>query len=199
MGGARSNIGALLLIGLFASSAWAHDDTIRVEMRPVPGSDLKEAHGWAIIAAPLERVLDVLRSVEGYPALMPLTKVAQLIGRQGDTAWYYMVIEPPIIARRDYCIKMTISHFPDGSARSAWEMAPERCPPPVKGVLRLQQNRGSWDLSPTPDRTACWVHYTGYTEPGGHIPAWIVNRVTEHEIKGAFTAVRRALMLPQGH
>jgi hypothetical protein len=190
----------LLLLLVLASTAQAHDEQaqIRIEMRKVPGSDLKEAHGWGIIAAPVSRVLEVLEAVENYPVLMPLTKVARLIERQGESAWYYMVIEPPVVARRDYCIRMFVTHLPGGAARSDWVNAPERCPPPAHGILRLQQNRGSWELTPTADGAATWVHYTSYTEPGGHLPAWIVNRVTEHEIAGTFAAVRKAVTLPIG-
>jgi hypothetical protein len=188
----------LVLLLLLAAPAHAHDEQVRVEMRKVPGSDLKEAHGWGIIAAPVERVLEVLEAVENYPVLMPLTKVARLLERKGDSAWYYMVIEPPVVARRDYCIRMFVTRLPGGAARSDWVNAPEHCPPPPKGVLRLMQNRGSWELTPTADGAATWVHYTAYTEPGGHLPAWIVNRVTEHEIAGTFAAVRKAVALPRG-
>ena len=136
----------------------------------------------------------MLTDVESYPSQMPPTSIARLLARDGNQAWYYMVITPPVVSPRDYCIRMTVSQLPGGTWKSEWADTQEHCPAPQSGLLRIKRNIGSWTLTPTGHGTTI-ARYRAHTDPGGAVPAWIVNRVISHEVPGIFASVRKGASL----
>jgi len=52
--------------------------------------------------------------------------------------------------------------------------APEDGPPVQSGYVRVTAIHGSWTLVPTPDGGAL-VTYVVTSDPGGALPAWLVN------------------------
>lgn len=175
-------------------------DGVRVSARAVPGSSIKEVRAEGLVEAPPERVLAVLADVSAYPEIMPPTEAARLLQKGEDgAAFYYMVINPPLIRRRDYCISLIQAHLPDGRLRSAWALhdAGGRCPAPQPGLLRIQRNQGEWLLTPVRDGQATQVVYQAYTDPGGQVPAWMVNLATARSLPGVFRSLRRAAALPR--
>ena len=173
-------------------------DGVRISVRPVEGSSIKEVRGEGDIDAPLDNISAVLGDVQSYPVLMPPTVEATELKRQGvDTAWFHMVIDPPMIFKRDYCIRMTLSHLPGGVFKSEWALDNSVCPAKAKNMVRIERNSGSWVLTPLPDGKRTHVVYQSHTDPGGAVPAWIVNRVTAQTIPKIFQSVRRAAVLPR--
>jgi Polyketide cyclase / dehydrase and lipid transport len=179
-----------------ASPALAESKDVHVESRAVEGSKVLELIVTGTIDAPPGRVIAMLTDVEAYPELMWPTIASKIIAREGDTQWCYMVIDPPLIERRDYCMKMTLTRFADGGFKSEWTDAPERCPPPMRGLLRIVRNVGSWELHPLgAGKTS--VRYTQHSDPGGAVPTWIVNSMSVKAMPDIFNAVRRAVALPR--
>lgn len=175
-------------------------DGVRVSARAVPGSSIKEVRAEGLVEAPPERVLAVLADVGAYPEIMPPTEAARLLQRDEDgTAFYYMVINPPLIRRRDYCISLRQARLPDGRLRSAWALhdVGGRCPAPQPGVLRIQRNQGEWLLTPERNGQATHVMYQAFTDPGGQVPAWMVNLATARSLPGVIRSLRRAATLPR--
>jgi hypothetical protein len=170
---------------------------VQVYARPVAGSKIHEVRGVGLVDKPPEQVLSVLRDVEAYPEIMPPTEVARLLRRTGDAAWYYMVINPPVIARRDYCIRSTVGRSPDGTLRTEWTTATDGCPTGRSNVLRIWDNSGQWVLQPEAGGRATRAIYQAHTDPGGDVPAWIVNRTTARSVPDIFASLRRATALPR--
>jgi hypothetical protein len=183
-------------VALLLAGATALAQEVRVETRAVEGSRVVEVTGRGAIDAPPERVLAMLADLEAYPQLMPPTTQARLLHREGARAWFYMVIDPPVIAKRDYCVLVTQSRAADGSWRSEWQPTAEYCPPPQRGMIRIWDNVGAWVLRATA-RGATEARYTAHTDPRGDVPTWIVNRMTAEAVPDIFAAVRRAVALPK--
>jgi ribosome-associated toxin RatA of RatAB toxin-antitoxin module len=57
--------------------------------------------------------------------------------------------------------------------------APEDGPPPQDGYVRVTAIYGSWTLVPTRDG-GTRVTYVVSSDPGGALPAWLVNRAQQH-------------------
>lgn len=172
-------------------------DGVRVSARVRPGSKLKEMRGIGDIDAPPERVLAVLDDIERYPQFMPPTKVAHLMRREGPNSYYYMEISPPVIASRDYCIRVGMEHQEGGRLRSYWFVDNKECVPERRGVVRVQSNDGEWLLEPIDGGRRTHVIYRCHIEVGGAVPAWMVNRVSASELPNIFTSVKKVIGQPR--
>src|SRR5581483_10607604 len=185
-----------VVIAAIAPPAFGDSREVHVESRAVAGSKVLELVVTGVIDAPPGRVIAMLSDVEAYPALMWPTILAKVLAREGDTLWCYMVIDPPIIEKRDYCMKITVTRLADGGFKSEWIDAPDRCPPPAHGILRIVRNVGSWELHPQADGKT-FARYTQHSDPGGSVPTWIVNNMSANAMPDIFNAVRRAVTLPR--
>jgi len=171
-------------------------DGVQVSTRPVEGSKISEVRGIGVIESSAEQIFAVLGDVEAFPETMPPTESARVLRREGAAAWYYMVINPPIIARRDYCVKISLIRLPDGRARSEWSLTDEYCPAKKFPMVRIEANRGRWLLTPiSPTRTH--VVYESHADPAGDVPPWMVNRATSQSVPEIFNALRKAAAMPR--
>lgn len=174
-------------------------DGVAISARNRPGSKLHEMRMISDIDAPPERVLAVLDDIERYPSFMPPTSGAKLISRDRDKdlAYYYMEISPPVIAKRDYCIRVGMERFPDGRLRSYWSADNSGCPSEKRGIVRVTSNDGEWMLQPIDGGRRTHIVYRCHIEVGGSVPAWMINRVSATELPNVFAAVRRAVQQPR--
>ncbi len=201
-------IAAVVLgLSLFAPTVRAQDDEgwvdrggrdgVRLAIRDRQGSKIREIRAIAEVDAPPERVLAVLADVEHYPQFMPPTEEVRLLRREGDAAVYYMEINPPVVARRDYCFRVAFEHFPDGKLRSHWELEPSGCLPERSGVVRVQATDGEWILEPREGGKKTQALYRCHIEIGGQVPAWMVNQRSIAQLPDVINAVRRAVTQPR--
>jgi hypothetical protein len=161
-------------------------DGVKVFNRKLDGSAVRELCATARIDAAPADVFAVLQAVETYPRIMPPTTVAERRATIGDETIYYMVIAPGFIERRDYCIAKRSggdgkNYFVDWRAFDC----------PHTNVVRMVANSGSWRLSPLDGGTA--VVYRTHADPGGLVPAWLVNRASARRVPDIFQSLRRAL------
>lgn len=169
---------------------------VAVSARPRPGSEVRELRGIGIVDAPAERVFSVLADIERYPSFMPPTVAARQVHREGDSAWFYMEIDPPVIARRDYCIRVDLERAANGLLRSRFGPGDDHCPPPRPRIVRVHVVSGEWLLRAL-DPTHTEVSYRVHIEVGGSLPIWMVNRASAGEVPKIFGALRGAALLPR--
>lgn len=173
-------------------------DGVAVSARPRAGSKIHEMQAISDMDAPPERLLLVLDDIERYPSFMPPTTVARLLARDNGQSFYYMEINPPVIARRDYCIRVGMQRSPNGTLRSYWMTDNASCPVSERrGIVRVPSNSGEWILEPIDGGRRTHVTYRCHIEVGGQVPAWMVNRVAAKELPNVFAAVRHAVAQPR--
>ena len=164
---------------------------LSVASRVRPESKVREVRAVGEIAIDAERLFAVLGDIGRYPEIMPPTASARLLDRDGATALYHLVIDPPVVSRRDYCIRVTLTRIEDGALESRWQQTEEHCPAPERGIVRMRGADGRWRLRPLgPGRTE--VEYVAFADPGGALPAWMVNRSVVSGLPGIFRALARA-------
>ena len=98
-------------------------------------------------------------------------------------------------SNRDFVAHLTVSQNPvtkiveiDGPAVTG--MVPEK-----KGVVRIDHSVGKWTIIPI-DANHIKVEYTLHTEPGGSLPAWMVNMFAAEGPLEVFRSIKTQLQKP---
>jgi hypothetical protein len=175
----RSSRGALLLLWLLLPASafgadWelrAEEDGIRVYTRPVPGSPVAAMRAEITILAPVDALLGVLMS------------------QQADVQLRYVVTAAPWpVDSRDAIYRYRVSRDANaGSATIRVDVAPD-AHPRQEGYVRVLEAEGRWRLVPAEDATK--VTWEMHLDPGGSLPAWLVNRRLVETPLGALRGLR---------
>ena len=174
-------------------------DDLTIQTREHPDSAVKELRAEGRIDATPGSVWAVLADFERYPDFMPYVKVTQVLAREpgGVTIAYQRLSFGGLrllgISDRDYAIRIVddVTTTREGRPllRRVWTISEALAPAPDPSATRLTVNRGSWQLSPAGEDATLAV-YCLFTDPGGSLPAWIVNRANQSAIPDVFQAVR---------
>lgn len=190
----------LASVGATASSAHADDwsdvytkQGLNVMWRSVEGSKFKEIRGVGILPVSAERLLAALTDVPHYPEFMPPAIESRRIWTRGNESLFYLVVDPPVVKKRDYCVHIKVRRLPSGQLEDSWKTTDEGCPASAKNMVRMVRSEGRWLLTPQADGSTL-VDYSGVTDPGGSLPAWIVNRSTANTLSGMFFSLAKAAM-----
>jgi hypothetical protein len=156
------------------------------------------------IDAPPWAVAEVLMNGWLHPGVMPHLLERRVVAAElcqagaGDLpgcrrVWVYERYRPPLAGDRDYTYRIEVAHdhLADGGGFAfTWELDDQRGPPPPPGVVRMRFNKGGWWLSP--DHQATRYGYRIAVDPGGSVPAWLVNLANKGKVPEIVAAVEEA-------
>ena len=172
---------ALLGAAPAAASEWQlvlRQDGIEVHRREVPGSRLLEFRGRGVIAAPLPRLLGVLRDVEHRTEWTERCIEAQIIEQRGERGQvsYNRTDAPWPVADRDVVLLgETRVDVAERRVRLEFRSVEDPRMPPRTGVVRMPMLRGHWHFTPIGGGAATEAEYQVHADPGGALPTWIAN------------------------
>jgi hypothetical protein len=177
------------------------EDRLTVYNRTKAGSDLKEVKAVGTILAPPWVVKNVLDDVPNYKHFMPYTEESKLIKRGSGFMVSYQRLNAPIIANRDYTIRIQDEsrRLPDGRVvyKRAWSPANHLGPPERSGTVRVKINQGYWLLEDANGGKHTKATYWLFTNPGGSLPTFVINAANGQAIPGIFQAVEKRSAMPQ--
>lgn len=182
---------AALLAAAPALAGWeqqSSDHGVTVDWRRVDGARVRQIRATGTVEQPLSRLLAVLKDIEHYPDFMPPTEAVEVLKVDATTKWVHVTINPPWVSRRDYCVAVRWTQFADGTVGSAWSQFDDGCPAPQKGVVRHARTEGTWRLRAVDDKHT-YVEYTAITDPGGSLPAWMIDRATVKAMRSMFATL----------
>jgi len=190
---------ALAMMVLLAEPSWklaADGDDLKVYAREKQHG-VQEMKAEGIIDAPPEMVWKAIRDYENYTKTMPYIDVSRIVGREGGdrVIWLYSVVNAPLVDKRDYVIKLVDeSKWKNGEGylKVSWSIDNEKAPPKPDDVVRVALNDGYWRLEPRDGGEKTFAVYYVYTDPGGSVPRWIVNRANGTAVPDVFKHVRKA-------
>jgi hypothetical protein len=168
---------------------------LSIWQRSVPNSDIREVKVEAVIPAPTGRLWQVIRDTAAYPQFLPYVKEARILTvDEAGVRTIYQKISPPLVSQRDFVIRQIAQIDSEtGVYQQDFEGVTGVGPAPVDGVVRITAMHGRWVLepvTPTSTRLVYWLH----ADPGGHVPAWIINFGQRYSLPKLFKAIeRRAL------
>lgn len=162
----------------WAADAWevVKESPIKVRTRDRAGSNVKEYWAEGEIAAPAYFVQETLLDSESHPRVFPYLEEVKKLGPPAADGTFetYTLSNPPLVARRDYVVKVTVDSRvePNGQGhyRASWVAVDGRLPE-KKGVVRLKIVEGSWELFPL-GPAKCRAVYRFALDPAGSVPGF---------------------------
>jgi hypothetical protein len=148
---------------------------IQVFTRHEEGSKYKAFKATAVIDAPLEWVLklgmDVPRKTN-WMADIERAEVLEVVNDDEQVEYYESKVPGPF-RDRDIILRSKLIRQSEQKVIITYRSEPEFLPEKDK-LIRIQTADGKWELtSLSEDQTQ--VVYGMLMDPGGHVPAWIVN------------------------
>lgn len=151
-------------------------DGVRVFYRDAPDSKIKELRFETTLQATLSSIAALLSDVEGYDKWVYKNERAHLVERRSDWEMiYYEEMDFPWpLSNRDLVVlsrmwQDSLTHALHSHSVSAHHLLPER-----EGIVRITELEFRWTFTPQNDGTVA-VDYYLKSDPGGHIPAWLIN------------------------
>ena len=165
-----------------ARGAWeqvSDKDGIVVQRRSVEGYKLKEFLGRGVVAAPIGRVLAVIRDAGRRAEWMPACSDSHLVEEDRATRTqiaYHRTKAPWPVSDRDSVNRAEmIVDLARHRVYLPFEAVTRADVPPVQGVVRMPFLRGHWLLTPVDGGRATEAEYQVFANPGGILPDWLAN------------------------
>ncbi|HEX7864737.1 MAG TPA: START domain-containing protein [Variovorax sp.] len=177
---ATAVIGLLASQASLAQGAWSlakEADGIKVYVRDVPDSSLREFRGEVELKTGADRVVQALKDAGSFRKWMPDVVVSDLLKSTGTEQYHYLENKAPWpVSPRDGVYHFTYSRSGDAAAEVTTvkvEAVPDYVPQ-REGKVRVPKADGQWKLVPTAGGVS--VSYQIHASPGGAIPEWLANR-----------------------
>ena len=185
-----ASLAALLLTGglLVAPAAFAVDwekvsdkDGVLVERRAVPGLRVSAIRVTASSPMAPGAVFETIWKQREHLEFVPFLKQLRILSDTGDEHVAYEQLALPLVRDRDYTVRLRKRVDPAGDRYEILiESANDAGPPPDGSYVRVTNIHGSWTVEAGPDGKGSVVRYELQSDPGGIIPAWLVNRTQRH-------------------
>jgi hypothetical protein len=137
----------------------------------------------------LSCLVAALLDVSSYPKWVYHTRTSTLLKKVNDhELFFYEQIESPFGASdRDLVVVIRISQDPGTKVVHAIVKSVPDYIPEKKGYVRVPMSDEKWTITPI-SKNACRIDYHLEIDPGGSVPAWLVNQFSQ---KGPYESFRQ--------
>lgn len=153
-------------------------DGIKVYTRRVEGIAFKQYKGEITIDAPLSTLVTIFNDLEAGPDWVDQCSKMELVEQisPSENITYVYTPAPWPVKDRDAVVQTKISQDPQTLVVTIKQTAVPDKKEPNKKAVRVKRVDGTWTLTPTKDGKTALV-YQVLSDPGGGLPAWLVNAV----------------------
>lgn len=188
---------SLTAVSLFAQTEWElkkNVDGIRVYYRESTESDIKELKMIFDVEASLTTIMAVLNDAESFHKWIYNLKELKVLERPSDKelVYYYEMDFPWPLYNRDAIAES--SYYQDPATKIIYTKnyaRPDRLPE-KDGVIRLELTDVKWKITPI-DENYANIEYYLLSDPGGNLPAWLVNMALDRGPVKSMQAFRALL------
>jgi hypothetical protein len=170
-------------------------DGIKVYSKAVPDSKIKALRAECMLDASVAQVVALLLDVKAVEKWVCHTKSCTLIKKVSETEIYYHteVNLPWPLDNRDFVTHLKISEDPLTKIVTVHAPAVPGWIPEKKGIVRVNHSKSLWLIKPIGEHKVM-VEYTLQVDPGGHIPACVVNTFAIQGPIETFTNMKKLLI-----
>jgi hypothetical protein len=183
-----------------AQSDWklySNKDDIQIYTKTVSNSAFKALKTVCTVETSLSRIAAVLLDVKNTKDWVYATKVCSLLKQTSPSELYYYseVTLPWPASNRDFIIRIAISQDPSTKALTVIAENKPDYVPGKKNIVRIQQSAANWLITPLPGGMVR-VEYIMQVDPGGLLPAWLVNMFVAKGPYQTFVKLREQVKKP---
>jgi len=151
-------------------------DGIDIYSRPSDYSKFNDIRVDMDLTGTVDQLAAILRDVNNYPTWVYATRSAALVRKvsENEVIYYAEVGTPWPAANRDYYADMKITFNPAIHGMNVASIGLKDFQPEKKDLVRVPMSRGYWTVTTQSDRKI-HLQYILQIDPGGSIPAWILN------------------------
>ncbi|QKJ28844.1 START domain-containing protein [Mucilaginibacter mali] len=193
---------SFLLFGfLWASGqSWqlnSETNGIKVYTASVPDSKVKAIKVECYFDATLAQLVTVLLDVKTCTEWVYSTKSCTLLKQVSPSElYYYSEVNIPWPAQnRDFVAHLVVTQNPETKVVYVDGPVVPGMVPVKKGIVRIEHSTGKWVISPV-GTNRVHVAYTLQVDPGGAIPAWLVNMFAANGPTQSFSKLRSQVQKP---
>lgn len=149
---------------------------IAVYTRTFPDSKFKAVKVECLLPATLSQLVTVILDVSTGPQWLYSTKSAVLLKQVSPSELYYYseVNIPWPASNRDFIAHLKVVQDPATKVVTVFGPTVPDYIPVKKDIVRVTQSEGKWIITPLSGKQIK-VEYTLRLDPGGNIPAWLIN------------------------
>ena len=170
---------------------------IKIYTSIVAASKVKAVKVTCNVQATLSQFVTVLLDVKAAPEWVYHTKSAVLVKQVSPSELYYYseVNLPWPIQNRDFVAHLTVTQHPVTKVVTVDGPAAGGMVPVKDGIVRIENSTGKWVLTPMANGYVAVV-YTLHVDPGGSLPAWLVNMFATEGPYKIFEKLKQQLLKP---
>lgn len=169
-------------------------DGINVYSRPSDYSKFNDIRVDMDLPGTIEQLAAILRDVNNYPDWVYATRISKLMRKvnENELIYYAEVGTPWPAANRDYYADIKISFNPANRSMNVVSVSMKDFQPAKKDLVRIPMSRGSWTVTTQQD-TKIHLQYIVEVDPGGAVPAWILNSFATKAPMETFSALKKKM------
>lgn len=151
-------------------------DGIDIYSRPSDYSKFNDIRVDMDLPGTAEQLAGILLDVTDYTNWVYATRTSSMIRKVSDNEviYYAEVGTPWPAANRDYYADLKITFNPANHSMNVVSVGLKDYQPAKKDLVRVPMSRGYWTVTTQPDKKI-HLQYILQIDPGGSIPAWILN------------------------
>ena len=172
----------------------SESDGIKVYSSSVPDSKIHAIKVECEFNASASQLVAVLLDVKTGADWVYHTKSASLIKQVSPSELYYYseVDIPWPVQNRDFVAHLTVTQNKETKVVTVDGPAVDGLVDHKNGIVRINHSKGKWVITPKSDKLIN-VSYTLQVDPGGAIPAWLVNLFSSEGPLHSFRLLRSQL------
>jgi len=149
---------------------------IKIYTSIVPDSKIKAIKVECDLNTTPSQLVAVVMDINSATDWVYHVKSAKLIKQISPSELYYYseVSLPWPVANRDFVAHLTVTQDPASKVVTIDGPAVQGYVPVKKGIVRVDNSFGRWVITPV-GTSQVHVQYIIHTDPGGSIPAWLIN------------------------
>jgi len=190
----------LKLANVSAQANWtlkSENDGIKVYTSTVADSKFKAIKVECELNATSSQLVKVLLDVKNCPEWLYHTKLSTLVKQVSPSELYYYseINIPWPVQNRDFVAHLTVSQNPETRVITIDGPAVNGMVPVKDGIVRVRSSKGLWVITPL-KKNFLKVVYTLQLDPGGNLPAWLVNLFAAEGPMKSFQGLKSQIKKP---